>query len=258
MRTLLVAIVAPVATIGFATLIFLGRLFRVADRPGGLFDSIPRWWSRTILSAAGVRIRVHNPERIRAGEPRIFVCNHVSWFDVVSVAGSLPRGKFVAKAELGRVPVFGSGMRALGMIEIERTNRKSAFASYELAAQRIRTGVPVVVFPEGTRGFSYTLRPFKKGPFVLAITAGVPIVPVAVHGTIEVMKKGTWRVRPGVVDVHFLEEVPTDSYSYEDRDKLAAIVRDRMATALREHHGVSDATAPPMTGEPTEPTRATG
>jgi 1-acyl-sn-glycerol-3-phosphate acyltransferase len=237
----MVWIVGPLATIAFATLIFLGRLLRVPDNPGGLFDNIPRWWSRTILAAAGVRLRVHNPELIRTGEPRIFVCNHVSWFDVLAVAATLPRGKFVAKAELAKIPVFGFGMRALQMIEIERTNRKSAFASYELAARRIRAGTPVVVFPEGTRGFSYALRPFKKGPFVLAITAGVPIVPVAVYGTMEVMRKGRLRVLPGVVDLHFLEEVPMEGYSYEDRDKLAAIVRDRMAAALREHHGVSDA-----------------
>lgn len=258
MRTLLVWIVGPLATVVFATLIFLGRLFRVPDKPGGLFDSIPRWWSRTILTAAGVRMRVHNPELMRAGEPRIFVCNHVSWFDVPAVAGTLPRGKFVAKAELARIPFFGFGMRALHMIEIERTNRKSAFASYELAAERIRDGTPVVVFPEGTRGYSYALRPFKKGPFVLAITAGVPIVPVALYGTMEVMKKGSWRVRPGTVDIHFLEDVSTESFSYEDRDKLAATVRDRMGAALREHHGVSDAPAPAQVGTSVAAERAAG
>jgi 1-acyl-sn-glycerol-3-phosphate acyltransferase len=256
MRTLLVWIVGPVATVMFATLIFLGRLFRVPDKPGGLFDSIPRWWSQTILAAAGVKMRVHNRELIGAGEPRIFVCNHVSWFDVPAVAGTLPRGKFVAKAELARIPFFGFGMRALNMIEIERTNRKSAFASYELAAERIRDGTPVVVYPEGTRGHSYTLRPFKKGPFVLAITAGVPIVPVVLHGTMEVMKKGAWSVHPGAVDVHFLEEVSTAGCSYDDRDRLAATVRDRMAAALREHHGVSDAPAPPQVGTPKAPERA--
>lgn len=259
MRTVLVAIVGPLATVVFATLIFLGRLFRVPDTPGGFFDGIPRWWSRTILFAAGVRIRVHNPELMRVGAPHIFVCNHVSWFDVVAVAGTLPRGKFVAKAELGKVPVFGFGMRGLDMIEIERTNRKSAFASYEIAAQRIRAGTPVVVFPEGTRGFSYTLRPFKKGPFVLAITAGVPIIPVILHGTMEVMKKGGLRVRSGVVDLHFLEEVPTGGYTYEERDRLVAVVHDRMAAALHEHHGVPLSLNPPGgSSAPTEPTRAAG
>jgi 1-acyl-sn-glycerol-3-phosphate acyltransferase len=257
MRSLLVWIVGPLATIVFATLIFVGRLLRIPDKPGGLFDSIPRWWSRTILAAAGVRLRVHDPERMRSGEPRIFVCNHVSWFDVLAAAAALPRGKFVAKAELAKIPVFGFGMRALHMIEIERTNRKSAFASYELAAQRIRGGTPVVVFPEGTRGFSYTLRPFKKGPFVLAITAGVPIVPLAVYGTMEVMRKGAWGVRSGVVDLHFLEEVPTEGYSYEDRDKLVAVVHDRMAAALHKYHGVPFSVEPPEEPRaPTQPTRA--
>ena len=84
----------------------------------------------------------------------------------------LPRYKFVAKAELFKVPIFGRAMRAAGMIEIQRDNRKAAFGAYDVAAERIRDGNSVVVFPEGTRGHAYPLRPFKKGPFVLAIAAG--------------------------------------------------------------------------------------
>ena len=172
---------------------------------------------------------VHGGEHIAGGEPRIFVCNHVSWFDIPVMAGTLPRGKYVAKSELFDVPFFGWGMRLIGDVRVERENRKAAFAAYEVAAARIRHGTPVVVFPEGTRGSSYQLRPFKKGPFVLAIAAGVPIVPVLIHGTVEIMPRGSWRIRPGKVNLHFLDAAPTAGYTYEERDRLVSIVHDRMA-----------------------------
>jgi 1-acyl-sn-glycerol-3-phosphate acyltransferase len=181
-----------------------------------------------MLRAAGVRVRVHGRERLGDGQTGcVFAANHVSWFDVFALAATLPRYSFVAKAELMRIPIFGRGARAVGTIPIERDNRKSAFASYDVAAGIVRSGRPVVVFPEGTRGTSYAIRPFKKGPFVLAIAAGVPIVPLIIHGTIAVMPKGSWRIRSGVVDVHVLEPVSTANATYEVRDARSAAGQGR-------------------------------
>jgi 1-acyl-sn-glycerol-3-phosphate acyltransferase len=264
MRSIFVGILILIFTPALVFLILVGRIFRFGHQPGGLFDNIPRWWSRIMLWGAGVRLRVHFAERISAGQPRVFVCNHLSWFDVFAIAAVLPRGKFVAKAELFSIPVLGFGMRTVGMIRLERTNRKAAFASYEIAAKEIRDGTPVIVYPEGTRQRSYTLGPFKKGPFVLAIASGVPIVPVVMYGQREVMAKGDWRMRSGTIDVYFLEDVLTAGYSYDERDRLVAIVRDRMAAALKEYHGVPEpndtlrrgdaavqaATVPPHSPEP--------
>lgn len=238
MRTALALLTAVIISPVLVFLLAVLRLLRVKDEPGGIYERIPAIWSQAMLDASGVRLRVHGAEQITPGEPRIFVCNHVSWFDVFAMAAALGRGTFVAKSELYRIPVFGLGMRLVGIIRIERENRKAAFAAYEVAAERIRRGTAVVVFPEGTRGRSYALRPFKKGPFVLAIAAGVPIVPVVVHGTIEVMSRGGMRVRPGVVDLHFLEPVPTAGYSYEQRDELRSIVHDRMEGAMRALYAV--------------------
>jgi 1-acyl-sn-glycerol-3-phosphate acyltransferase len=156
----------------------------------------------------------------------------------------LPRYKFVAKAELFKVPIFGPAMRSVGMIEIQRENRKAAFGAYDVAAERIRAGNSVVVFPEGTRGHAYPLRPFKKGPFVLAIAAGVPIVPIIVHGTIEVMPKGSIWAHPGTIDVHLLEPVTTSGVDYDHREALMQAVRARMADAMRELYGVEALPAP--------------
>ncbi len=219
-------------------IVVLAALLGVRERPGGVYDWAPRTWARILVRVTGVRIVLHGAERAAPGESRVFASNHVSWFDVFVLASVLPRYKFVAKAELFSIPVFGAGARAVGTIPIQRDNRKAAFGAYEEAAGSIRGGSSVVVFPEGTRGRDYALRPFKKGPFVLAIGAQVPVVPTIVHGTIAVMSRDSWKVRSGTVHVHFLEPVATRGLGYEDRDRLSRVVWGRMADAMHELYGV--------------------
>jgi 1-acyl-sn-glycerol-3-phosphate acyltransferase len=145
-------------------------------------------------------------------------------------------------------------MRAVGMVPIERQNRKAAFGAYDEASRRIREGNSVIVFPEGSRGYEYPLRPFKKGPFVLAIDAGAPIVPVLIHGTREVASKGRVLLRPGRVDVHLLEPVSVEGYGYDDRDALAEKVRSRIADALASHYGIE---SPPQRASAATATQST-
>src|SRR5204862_7126570 len=125
-----------------------------------------------------------------------------------------------AKSELRRIPLFGSGAAAAGVVFLDRDNRKAAFESYKTAAAEVQRGRSIVVFPEGTRGFDYHLRPFKKGPFVLAIASQSPIVPTIAYGALEVMGKGSLRVRPGAVHIHLLEAIPTAGYTYDQRAEL--------------------------------------
>ncbi|OLD45292.1 MAG: hypothetical protein AUI63_05755 [Gemmatimonadetes bacterium 13_1_40CM_2_60_3] len=238
LRTIFLFTIAGIVTLVLGTTVIVAALLGVQDKPGGLFEKAPRWWSSAVLWAAGIKVRVHGMENAATGQPHIFASNHVSWFDVPALAKILPRYKFVAKAELFKVPIFGRGMRIIGMIEIQRENRKAAFGAYDVAAEKIRSGSSVIVFPEGTRGHAYPLRPFKKGPFVLAIAAGVPIVPVIVHGTIEIMPKGSFWVQPGTIDVHLLEPVSTTGVDYEHREALMQAVRTRMADAMRDLYGV--------------------
>jgi 1-acyl-sn-glycerol-3-phosphate acyltransferase len=247
MRTILVFLTLITMTPLFGTMVIIAALLGVKDREGSIYDNAPRWWAASLVWAAGIRVRLHNAERMRSGTPNIFVSNHVSWFDVLTLAAVLPRYKFVGKAELFRLPIFGRAARAAGMIAIRRENRKSAFESYRVAAERIRAGASVVVFPEGTRGRNYALREFKKGPFVLAVAAGAPIVPTIVHGTIEVMPRDSFFVRPHVVNVHFLEPISVDGMTYEDRDRLSRSAWEQMAEAMHELYGVESTatTAPP-------------
>ena len=238
MRTLVAALTLLVATVFCGGVALVAQLLGVPDGPGSIYVKAPRWWARSVLFMSRTKVVVHGIERMQTGEPRIYVANHVSWYDVLVLIATLPRYSFVAKAEIFRIPFFGAAARAVGTIPIERENRKSAFQSYEEAAERIRGGRSVVVYPEGTRGTTYELRPFKKGPFVLAVAAGVPIVPTVLHGTIEVLPRHSLWLRAGTVHVHLLEPVPTAGLDYDDRDQLARTVHARMAEALEAEYGV--------------------
>lgn len=241
MRAVLVLLCLIVFTPLLGGLVIAASLLGVDDREGGVYDWAARTWTRLLVRAAGVEIVVHGAGQLARREARVFASNHVSWYDVFVLATVLPRYKFVAKAELFRIPVFGPAARAVGTVPIERENRKAAFGAYEEAARHISHGSSVVVFPEGTRGREYRLRPFKKGPFVLAVAAQAPVIPTLVHGTLAVFPRDSWRVRPGRVEVHFLEPVSTAGLTYEDRDRVARTVWTRMADALRQHYGVESA-----------------
>lgn len=226
----------------FLTLIYGGIALGAAlfgarrDREGSIYDFAIRSWSRGLLWFSGVRVVLHGTAH-RHSDRRIFVGNHLSRFDVLALAAHLDRIRFVAKAELSRIPFFGKAARAVGTIYVDRQRTKASIASLQEAAAQIDEGASVIMFPEGSRSSSYQLRPFKKGPFVLAITAGVPIVPTVIHGTLRVHPKGDWRVRSGRVDIHFLDPVPVEGLTYEDREHLAATVRDRMEAFLHANYG---------------------
>jgi 1-acyl-sn-glycerol-3-phosphate acyltransferase len=238
MRTVFAVSIMVLVTPFFALAVIGASLLGVPNRPNGIYDRAPRLWARIALWSAGVRLVLHGGEVLRLTKPRVFAANHVSWYDIFTLLAILPRYRFVAKAELFRIPLFGPAARRAGTIPIQRENRKAAFQAYDEAAREFRAGASVVVCPEGTRGEDYTLRPFKKGPFVLAIAAEAPIVPVVLYGTREVQPRGSFVIRSGTVHVHFLDEVPTAGLTYDDRDAVADEVWRRMAAALEREHGV--------------------
>jgi 1-acyl-sn-glycerol-3-phosphate acyltransferase len=238
MRSIFVALTASVMTLILGPTVIVARLLRHPQGPRSIYARCIRLWARTIVRSAGVEVVVHGAERLEQRDGAVFVANHVSWFDIFTLASVVPWCTFVAKAELRKIPLFGFAAECVGIVFLARENRKQAFASYELAAKEVRRGRAIVVCPEGTRGLDYHLRPFKKGPFVLAIASQSPVIPTVVHGTIEVMPKGTFRVRKGRVDLHFLEAVPTTGYDYEDRTELMTRTWTRMAETLEANYGV--------------------
>lgn len=235
-RSLFTLATVFVVTVVLAPMAMVAVLLGIPERPGSIYERAMRWWAKSVDWAAGVTVVVHGMEHVRNGA--VYVANHVSWFDVFAIAEVLPRYTWIAKSELRSLPIFGRGAEAAGIIFIERHNRKSAFESYEGAAAEVRRGRNVVVCPEGTRGAEYALRPFKKGPFVLAVAAQAPVIPVAVYGAREVMRKGSFRVRPGVVHVHFLEPIESTGLTYDQRDILVRASWSRIAETLEQHYGI--------------------
>jgi 1-acyl-sn-glycerol-3-phosphate acyltransferase len=241
MRALLVYPVIAVMTIVLGVPIIVLSLLGVRIHPDSPLGRAPRLWSRVVLWAAGVKVVVRNAQYIQPrGTPCVYVSNHVSWFEIFALASILPRYRFVAKKELASIPIFGRAAGQVAGIFIDRQNRKAAFDAYGEAAEQIKRGVAVAVYPEGTRGRSYELRPFKKGPFVLAISAQAPIIPVVSWGTREIQGKGDIAIRSGVCELTFLEPIPTTGLTYDDRDRLVEEVWGRMERVL-ESKGVHGA-----------------
>lgn len=197
---------------------------------GGVYDWAQRNYGRTLLRAAGVPVTVEGGEHIHRGVPEIIASNHTSFFDILAFLAWLPVDpKFVAKKELFRLPVFGAAIKAAGHVRIDRENLKEAFHAYAEATKHIvEEKLHVLVYPEGTRTRTGELLPFKKGPFVLAISCQCPVVPAYVHGAFTILPKGHVRIRPHPVRILLGDPIPTTGMTYEDRDRLAAAVRAAM------------------------------
>jgi len=228
-RTLWYYLVLFFTTILHASAAIIAGLFRVKNRRGGIYDWSGTDWSRDILSAAGTPVVASGLEHIPRDQPVIYASNHSSMFDIWALFATLPGSvRFVAKRELFRIPVLGRAMLAVGHVPIDRTARKRAFEAYDEAARMIRGGTSVVVFPEGTRSRTGELLPFKNAPFGLAIAAQVPIVPVYVHHTFEILPKGAWRLRPRPIRLVVGQTIPTAGRGPEDREQLRDEVRAAM------------------------------
>jgi 1-acyl-sn-glycerol-3-phosphate acyltransferase len=213
-----------VATIGLSALTVVFSWFRASME---YFDWTNRTWARWMLRVSGVRVHVEGGENAPAGKPKIFVSNHCSWFDVFALSASLPgRCRFVAKKELTRIPVFGRAWQVAGHICVDRGDRQSALRSLEEAGNLMRANSSgVIIFPEGTRSPDGNLLPFKKGAFMLALHTGVDIVPIGVSGSGDILRKGGFLVKPGIITIRIGQAIPVADYGFENRDGLMKHVR---------------------------------
>lgn len=182
---------------------------------------IARSWAKVILALAGVDSRVRGSFNVYFDRPQIFMANHQSVFDIFVVLAQLPaQFRWIAKKELFEVPMFGGALRRTGSIEIDRKNRELAMVSIDEAARKIREGKSVMTFPEGTRSRPGQIRPFKKGVFHLALKAGVPIVPISIIGSGEVMETKSMRIKTGKIMLIIDKPVFTSEYSADNIDEL--------------------------------------
>ena len=199
-----------------------------------------RLFVRAGLAFVGVRVRVTGVDRLDPDQPYIFTPNHQSMIEVPLFVTYLGRNPaYLAKREVFKYPIFGFGISLMGVVPVDRSNTSSAIESARLATEKLRAGKSYVVYPEGTRSPDGRLLPFKKGAFVMAIDAGVPIVPVTIRGSSAIMPKGEIKLFPSTIHITVHEPVSTEGYSKETIARLIEIVRTRIASALTEEEGAA-------------------
>jgi 1-acyl-sn-glycerol-3-phosphate acyltransferase len=186
------------------------------------------------LRAGGIRVRIEGRENIPPGESCIFLSNHVSNLDPPILLPSLPGMSSVfLKKSLMKIPLLGIAMRMGKFVPVSRGHsREEAEKSVAIAADALRSGLHIFIFPEGTRSPDGKLLPFKKGAFFLAAETGAPMVPMVISGTAQMMRKGSLKLYPGEAVVRFLPALRPSSYS--TREELMAAVRQQMMDALGE------------------------
>lgn len=204
---------------------------------GSVFDTGGRWqhmwarnWSWLILKTSGVRVRVEGLDNV-PHETAIYCVNHQSAMDIPVLFVHLPvQFRFLAKRPLFNLPFLGWHLSRSGHIPVDRGQPRKAFRSFDQAAERIRSGVPVVLFPEGTRSRDGELHAFKGGSFYLALEAGVPIVPITLNGTRHVHEPDTLHVRSGLTEMIIHPPISTAGLTSQDVDGLSARVRSCIAS----------------------------
>ncbi len=207
----------------------------------GNFERMYGWGMGTIrlgVRFGGIRVRVVGLEHVPAGESCIFLSNHVSNLDPPVLLPAIPGMTSVfLKRSLMKIPLLGTAMRMGKFVPVSRGHSKEeAQRSVEAAAEALRSGLHITIFPEGTRSPDGRLLPFKKGAFFLAAETGAPMVPVVIRGTAEMMRKGSLKVYPGVAVVEFLPVVRPEEFA--SKELLMEAVRGAMERALAVDGGV--------------------
>ena len=229
-RMLWVALVAIFVTIPSATAVLVVAIFSSSSP---LIDRIVRLWARSLVAAAGIDILTENLERVDPAKRYILVSNHHSYFDIPCIFAAIPQPiRFMAKASLFKVPIFGWSLSRAGFIPIDRKNRRTAAKSFDLAARRIRRGNTIVIFPEEGRTREIRMRPFQRGAFLLAIKSEVTLLPIAVDGTYSVFRVGARKVTPGVVTVKIGKPIDCTGTTLRDKDRLAEASRAQIEEML--------------------------
>jgi 1-acyl-sn-glycerol-3-phosphate acyltransferase len=186
-------------------------------------------WARMICVTVGARVRVHGAEAIRPGESYVFLSTHQSYMDIPVMLGYLPAQlRIAAKKEVFAIPFLGWHMLRAGHIAIDRSSRVDAIATLQRAASGIRGGICAFLYPEGTRTRDGSLQPFKKGGFKLALQAGVPVIPITIIGTRQLLPRDSFIFRPRTVNMYVGQPIPTSNLADADLPALMQTVRAEM------------------------------
>lgn len=223
-------LVALLVTIPLSTIQIVSHLFAPTAR------NFKRWaglWGRLVLGGCGMRVQVEQRVPLDPEQPYVFVANHQNALDILALAGYLPAPfGFVAKAELARVPFLGFAIRQSASLFIDRSDPRRSLESMQRAGRRIRDGTSVLIFAEGARSYGASLLPFKKGAFILAVEAGVPLVPVTLVDAYRLLDERRYAARPGTIHMVVGEPLPMAGYRRRDLPAIMEAVKQQMRAVL--------------------------
>jgi 1-acyl-sn-glycerol-3-phosphate acyltransferase len=225
-RTIFVWSCIVLATLALGFLAFVTFPF---DRRGRVVHWYARLWGRVALLSNQVSVKVEGMDHLKGEGPYIFMSNHQGYYDVFALLGHLPfQFKWLVKKELFSVPFLGWTMAAAGYINIDREGTRKTVEALNEAAKKIREGMSIVIFPEGSRSPNGSIQPFKKGGFTLAIKSKVPIVPIAITGSRKIMPKDRLTVTSGEIRIRIGYPIETKDYSLKDRKPLIEKVKENI------------------------------
>jgi 1-acyl-sn-glycerol-3-phosphate acyltransferase len=234
-RSILVTLLFPLTIIVMGPVAIVGHLIFNSKK---IDDDTIMAWASFCCWMSGVSVEIVGAENI-PNKPCLFLFNHSSFFDVFALAGYIRGIRFGAKAELFKIPVFGQAIKILGTLPIARANRQEVYKIYEEAKSRFEHGEMFALSPEGGRFHGIELAPFKAGPFVFAMSAQVPIVPIVIIGAYEALpkkqilfNKDSWTTK---IQLHVLKPIETKDFNSETRSDLQKIVYERMNEVWKTH-----------------------
>jgi 1-acyl-sn-glycerol-3-phosphate acyltransferase len=232
---------ALLVTLGVAITAFISFwcvIFSIFPNADNKIHKIANLWGKILLLICNTKVKVIGKENLLHGKPQIFMANHHSDFDILIALAYIPvQFRWIAKKELFNIPIFGAALRSAGYIEIDRHNREKALQSLDEAALRIRKGKSIMTFPEGTRSRDGEIKTFKQGAFHLAIKTGVPIVPVSIIGSGQIMPKRSVKIKSGQIKLVIGEPIEVKSFDIEKRQELIKKVRD---TIIKNYDNVQE------------------
>jgi len=239
MRTLVAALRSIAAYVGVSLYVAItapvGMALALLFHWKGILYILGRGGVTMGAALAGIRTRVEGLDNVPRNQAVVFCANHQSNVDPPVLFNALHRRLHILfKAELKRLPLLGRAFQVGGFVPIERASRDQSMAAIEQVAESLRAGNSFLTFPEGTRSKTGALLPFKRGPFLMAIKAQVPVVPVAVQGGTASMRKGSRVILPTTVTVRIGAPIPTTGMDLGDRQKLGDLVRDRIDALLKQ------------------------
>ncbi len=242
MKKVIALIHSAIFAIALVLITVIGAIIVMAVGLFRPYSPINQWvmktWSRLVLWFAGVRVSVQGLEHVNPRESYIIVANHQSHFDIPVVVGYLPlKMTIISKKELFKIPFFGWGMKAAGVLKVDRSNRHQAIATLKEAERILRENhISLLAFPEGTRSRDGKIHRFKKGPFMVALQTGLPILPVTLVGTYNILPPKTLNLNPGVVRMIIHPPVDSTQFDLNSRDAFIEQIKTIIEKTFWEEH----------------------